>query len=70
MVNGWLKSSIPTWTTADARCRQQNERIFATKTALTSKGQRRPGQSEVVLDQAILGLLINDGSVRCGESTE
>jgi len=43
----------------NARCQQQNERIFATKSALTSKGQRGPGRSEVVLDQAILGLLIN-----------
>jgi hypothetical protein len=41
------------------RREQQNERIFATKSALTSKGQRGPGRSEVVLDQAILGLLIN-----------
>jgi hypothetical protein len=36
-----------------------NERIFATKTALTSSCQRGPGRSEVVLAQAILGLLIN-----------
>jgi hypothetical protein len=41
------------------RREQQNERIFATKSALTSKGRRGPGRSEVVLDQAILGLLIN-----------
>jgi hypothetical protein len=38
---------------------RRNERIFATKPALTSKGQRGRGRSEVVLDQAILGLLIN-----------
>jgi hypothetical protein len=43
----------------NARCQQQNERIFATKSALTSGSQRCPGHSEVVLDQAILGLLIN-----------
>ncbi|CAN7334421.1 hypothetical protein LJR220_002948 [Bradyrhizobium sp. LjRoot220] len=37
----------------------RKERIFATMPALTSSGQRGPGRSEVVLDQAILGLLIN-----------
>jgi hypothetical protein len=35
----------------------QSERIFATKAALTSPSQRRAGRSEVVLAQAILGLL-------------
>jgi len=35
----------------------RNKRILATKSALTSRGQRGPGRSEVVLDQAILGLL-------------
>jgi hypothetical protein len=33
-------------------------RIFATKAALTSKDRRYQGRSEVILDQAILGLLI------------
>jgi hypothetical protein len=32
---------------------------LAAKPALTSKGQRGAGRSEVVLDQTILGLLIN-----------
>jgi hypothetical protein len=59
MVNGWLKSGILGGTTHKGPRRRQNERIFATKTALTSKGQRGPGRSKVVLDQAILGLLIN-----------
>jgi hypothetical protein len=59
MVNDWLKSSIPGGTNRNARSGQQNERIFATKSALTSNSQRCPGRSEVVLDQAILGLLIN-----------
>jgi hypothetical protein len=48
------------WTTPPRRRDQQNERIFATKSALTSKGQRGAARSEVVLDQAILGLLINE----------
>jgi hypothetical protein len=44
---------------ANARLRQRNERIFATKSALTSSNQRGLGRSEVVLAQPILGLLIN-----------
>jgi hypothetical protein len=59
MVNGWLKSGIFGGTTRKGSRRRQNERIFATKSALTSKDQRGPGRSNVVLDQAILGLLIN-----------
>jgi hypothetical protein len=56
MVNGWLKlPSAP----ANARRQRQNERIFATKTALTSSSRPGLGRSEVVLAQAILGLLIN-----------
>jgi hypothetical protein len=35
----------------------QSERIFAMKAALTSPSRRRAGHSEVVLAQAILGLL-------------
>jgi hypothetical protein len=56
MVNGWLKSphSGP-----DCFRQRQDQRIFATKTALTSSYQRDFGRSEVVLDPAILGLLIN-----------
>jgi hypothetical protein len=46
-------------TSANARRQRRNERIFATKTALTSSNQRDLGRSEVVLAQAILGLLIN-----------
>jgi hypothetical protein len=37
---------------------QQSERIFATEAALTSNGQGRWGTLEVVLVQAILGLLV------------
>jgi hypothetical protein len=59
MVNGWLKSTISGRYNAQCKPQAANERIFATKSALTSKGQRCPGRSEVVLDQAILGLLIN-----------
>jgi hypothetical protein len=37
---------------------QQSERIFATEAALTSNGQCRRGAPEVILVQAILGLLL------------
>jgi hypothetical protein len=59
MVNSWLKcrlSAADIWQWPQTA---MNERIFATKTALTSSCQRGPGRSEVVLAQAILGLLIN-----------
>jgi hypothetical protein len=59
MVNGWLKSRLRPWTAADGCRRRQNERIFATKTALTSSNQPGVRRSEVVLGQTILGLLIN-----------
>jgi hypothetical protein len=59
MVNGWLKSAIRGIDTGPAPSTATNKRIFATKSALTSKGQHGQGRSEVVLDQAILGLLIN-----------
>jgi hypothetical protein len=47
------------------RARRPNKRIFATIAALTSKGQRGPPRSKVVLDQAILGLLINRAARVC-----
>jgi len=59
MVNGWLKPAIRGVDNAPAPSSATNKRIFATKSAFTSKRQRGPGRSEVVLDQAILGLLIN-----------
>jgi hypothetical protein len=59
MVNGWLNCAQAPPTSADAGRQHQNERIFATKTALTSNSRRGLGRSEVVLAQAILGLLIN-----------
>jgi hypothetical protein len=59
MVNGWLKSPISGIDSAQCKPQAANERIFATNSALTSTGRRCPGRSEVVLDQAILGLLIN-----------
>jgi hypothetical protein len=37
---------------------RQSERIFATEAALTSNEQRLRDALEVVLDQAILGLLL------------
>jgi len=59
MVNGWLKLGSSTADIGQDRRQRQNERIFATKTALTSTRRRDLGRSEVVLAQAILGLLIN-----------
>jgi len=59
MVNGWLKLRSATTDISQCPPTGQNERIFATKTALTSGNQRGLGRSEVVLAQAILGLLIN-----------
>jgi hypothetical protein len=59
MVNGWLKLPSAAADIGQCRCQRQNERIFATKTALTSSSRRGLGRSEVVLAQAILGLLIN-----------
>jgi len=59
MVNGWLKLRSTTADISQCPPTGQNERIFATKTALTSGDQRGLGRSEVVLAQAILGLLIN-----------
>jgi hypothetical protein len=46
MVNGWLKSAILGGAKLDARRRQQNQRIFATKSALTSKSQRGRGNQK------------------------
>jgi hypothetical protein len=43
---------------AGSAVRREYERIFAMKAALTSQGQCGLRRSEVVLDQAILGLLI------------
>jgi len=59
MVNGWLKPAIRGVDNTPAPSSATNKRIFATKSALTSKCQHGPKRSEVVLDQAILGLLIN-----------
>jgi hypothetical protein len=59
MVNGGLKSAIRGVNNGPAPSTATKRAHFATKSALTSKGQRRPRRSEVVLDQAILGLLIN-----------
>jgi hypothetical protein len=41
---------------------RRNQRLSATKTALTSTGQCGRDRSEVILDQTILGLLINAGT--------
>jgi hypothetical protein len=43
MVNGRLKLAIPGVDNASTPLEQQKERIFATKSALTSKDQRCPG---------------------------
>jgi len=60
MVNGWLRSWNKRAASARDRIRSPTERIFATKAALTSPNQCPAARSEVVLDQAILGLLINE----------
>jgi hypothetical protein len=59
MVNGWLKSLALAANISQSAPAEVKRAYFATKPALTSSGQRNPGRSEVVLDQAILGLLIN-----------
>jgi hypothetical protein len=59
MVNGWLKLRSRAADIGQYPVTATNERIFATKTALTSTSRRDFGRSEVVLAQAILGLLIN-----------
>jgi hypothetical protein len=59
MVNGWLKLRSSAVAISQCPLTAANERIFATKTALTSTSRRDLGRSEVVLAQAILGLLIN-----------
>jgi hypothetical protein len=65
MVNNGLKSPDVTVDNGHRRARMafrlQTERIFATKAALT----KRAGRSEVVLAQAILGLLRWVGGTSC-----
>jgi hypothetical protein len=59
MVNGWLKSLTPAANNGRYPDQGTKRAHFTTKAALTSKPRRGPGRSEVVLDQTILGLLIN-----------
>jgi len=59
MVNGWLKLAILGPDNASLPARTTKRAHFAPKSALTSKANAARGRSEVVLDQAILGLLIN-----------
>jgi hypothetical protein len=59
MVNSWLKSAIHSVDSTSAPSAGDKRAIFAAKSALTSGVQPSPGRSEVVLDQTILGLLIN-----------
>jgi hypothetical protein len=59
MVNGRLKLRSSAVGISQWPLTATNERIFATKTALTSSSRPGLGRSEVVLAQAILGLLIN-----------
>jgi hypothetical protein len=59
MVNGWLKLHSAAPDIGHCQWTAPNERIFATKTALTSSSRHGSGRSEVILAQAILGLLIN-----------
>jgi hypothetical protein len=59
MVNDWLKSQTSPKGGCHCAPEDAKQRTFATKPALTSPRQRRPGRSEVVLEETILGLLIN-----------
>jgi hypothetical protein len=59
MVNGWLKSAILGGTTQAAPARTTKRAHFRHEICVNQQRPTRPGRSEVVLDQAILGLLIN-----------
>jgi hypothetical protein len=59
MVNGWLK--LPIRGVNNGRCPAPATKRahFRHEICVNQQSQRCPGRSEVVLDQAILGLLIN-----------
>jgi hypothetical protein len=59
MVNGWLKSVILGQDGATATARTTKSAHFRHEICINQQTQRGPERSEVVLDQAILGLLIN-----------
>jgi hypothetical protein len=59
MVNGWLKSPIPGIGKAQCPLRATKRAHFRHEICVNQHKPTPPGQSEVVLDQAILGLLIN-----------
>jgi hypothetical protein len=60
MVNGWLKSPIPGRDKAQCLPRATKRAHFRHEICVNQQKPTLPGQSEVVLDQAILGLLINE----------
>jgi hypothetical protein len=59
MVNGWLKSPNPGSDEAQCPLPTTKRAHFRHEICVNQQSRRNPGHSEVVLDQAILGLLIN-----------
>jgi hypothetical protein len=59
MVNGWLKSPIPGRDKAECPPQATKRAHFRHEICVNQQKPTLPGQPEVVLDQAILGLLIN-----------
>jgi hypothetical protein len=58
MVNGWLKSAIRGADNEPAPSTATKRAHFRHEICINQQSPTRPGRSEVVLDQAILGLLI------------
>jgi hypothetical protein len=59
MVNGWLKSAILDVDSAPAPSTATERAHFRHETCVNQQRPTRSERSKVVLDQAILGLLIN-----------
>jgi hypothetical protein len=59
MVNGWLKSRDNRPTSAWGRHPAAKQAHFRHESCVNQRRSMPPAHSEVVLDQAILGLLIN-----------
>jgi hypothetical protein len=70
MVNGWLKSPIPGMDNARWLLPATKRAHFRHEIYVNQRKSTPPAHSEVVLDQAILGLLINGGSARRAELKE
>jgi hypothetical protein len=59
MVNGWLKSLTPAANNGRYPGQGDETSAFRHESCVNQQNPTRPGRSEVVLDQTILGLLIN-----------